>query len=109
MKSKDLEIFNEMPFYFWFKDEDGRYLWANRVLLEFAKTDMLGKTDNELPWVGNADALRAADKQVLETGETLRLRELVIDKPEKVTVNACKWLGELDGKKGVFGVSFVID
>ena len=109
MQSKDLEIFNEMPVFFWFKDEDGKYLWVNRVLNEFAKVDMIGKTDHQLPWADNADALRAADNQVLETGKTVRLHEQVLDKPQKTTVNACKWQGELNGKKGVFGVSFVID
>jgi len=36
MLAKDLEVFNEMPFYFWVKDEEGRYIWVNRALNEMA-------------------------------------------------------------------------
>ncbi len=36
MQMKDLEIFNEMPFLFWVKDEDGRYLWGNKAISQLA-------------------------------------------------------------------------
>ena len=47
MQIKDLEVFNEMPFLFWVKDEDGRYLWGNRAISQMAKEDVIGKTDYE--------------------------------------------------------------
>jgi PAS domain-containing protein len=108
MQRKDLAIAEEMPFLFWFKDEEGRYLWANRAISELAKTDVIGKKDSELPWAEDADALRVGDNQVLETGQPRFLHESV-KKPTPVTLNVCKWAGELDGTKGVFGISFVID
>jgi hypothetical protein len=27
----DLKVFDDMPFLFWVKDEDWRYLWGNRA------------------------------------------------------------------------------
>ena len=110
MQIKDLEVFNEMPFLFWVKDEDGRYLWGNRAISRLAKEEVIGKTDHELLWAENAEALRAVDQQVLETGKTRFLHEYV-DKSGhgKVTLNVCKFVGELDGQKSVFGVSFIIE
>ena len=100
MQSKDLEIFNEMPFLFWVKDEEGRYLWGNRTISEFAKEDIAGKTDAELMWSDNAEALKAADKKVLDTGEPLFLREYVGNSGKgKSTLNVCKFVGEFEGKK----------
>lgn len=49
MTSKDLEIFNEMPFFFWVKDEEGTYLWVNKALREMAEEEVVGKKDAELP------------------------------------------------------------
>ena len=46
MQAKDLEAFNEMPFFFWVKDEEGRYIWVNHALNEKAGVDLTGKTDN---------------------------------------------------------------
>ena len=110
MQSKDLEVFNGMPFYFWVKDEAGRYVWVNQALAEMAKQDLVGKTDLEAGWATDAEGLRADDKKVLEAGQTLYVRESAhVPGRGKVTLNVCKFVGELDGKKGVFGVSFVID
>ncbi|MEJ2070928.1 MAG: PAS domain-containing protein [Syntrophobacterales bacterium] len=110
MQSKDLEVFNNMPFFFWVKDEAGRYLWVNRALSEMAQQAIIGKTDLEMGWAADAEALRADDKQVLETGKTLYVQEYAhVPGRGKVTLNVCKFVGELDGKKRVFGVSFVIE
>lgn len=110
MQAKDLEIFNQMPFLFWVKDEEGRYIWGNRAIADLAGQEVVGKTDAELPWADNAEALRADDKQVMETGMPIFAHENV-DKSSRgtATLNVCKFVGELDGKKHAFGISFVID
>jgi PAS domain-containing protein len=108
MQIKDLEIFNDMPFLFWVKDEAGRYLWGNRAISQLAGTEIVGKTDHELPWAADADGLRVDDNQVFETGKPRFVHEYV-NKPDKITLNVCKWLGVLDGKKRCFGISFVIE
>jgi PAS domain-containing protein len=110
MRIKDLEIFNEMPLFFWVKDEEGRYIWGNRAISQFAGEEMVGKTDHELPWADQADALRALDKQVLETGKARFLHEYVDESGHgKATLSVCKFVGELDGRKCAFGVSFIIE
>ena len=110
MQSKDLEVLNEMPFLFWAKDEQGRHVWGNRAINQLAQENVIGKTDYELIWADNADALREADKKVFETGQPSYLHEYV-DKSGrgKATLSVCKFVGELDGKKCVFGISFVIE
>ena len=91
------------------KDKEGRYIWVNRALREMAQKDIIGKTDREMGWAADAEALRADDQKVLETGDTLYLHEYAhVPGRGKVTLNVCKFVGELDGKKGVFGISFVI-
>ncbi|MGI9533732.1 MAG: PAS domain-containing protein [Thermodesulfobacteriota bacterium] len=110
MQAQDLEIFNQMPFFFWVKDRDGRYIWVNNALAELANGKIFGKTDNELPWAENADKLKAADRQVLETGKAQFIHEYVDESGRgKVTLNVCKFVGELDGQRCAFGISFVIE
>ena len=110
MLSKDLEVFHNMPFFFWVKDEEGIYIWVNRTLADMAQQAIIGKTDREMGWAADAEALRADDKQVLETGKTLYLHEYAnVPGRGQVTLNVCKFVGELNGKKGVFGVSFVFE
>lgn len=110
MRTKELEIFNEMPFLFWVKDEDGRYLWGNRTICQHAGEDIVGRTDYELVWAENAGIIRAGDKQVFDSGEPKYLQEYVAEFSRgRTTLNVCKWLGELDGNKRCFGLSFVIE
>ena len=42
MTSKDLEVFNEMPFFFWVKDDEGTYLWVKKALREMAGDEVVG-------------------------------------------------------------------
>jgi PAS domain-containing protein len=110
MQTKELEVFNNMPFFFWVKDEEGKYIFVNRALAEMAQQDIVGKTDREMGWSADAEGLRADDKQVLETGKTLYVHEYAhVPSRGKVTLNVCKFLGDLDGKRCCFGVSFVIE
>ena len=110
MQIKDLEIFNQMPFSFWIKDETGKYVWCNRAVSQLAKGEVIGKTDRELIWADNADEFQADDKQVFETGKPIYRHEHMDESSQgKVTHSVCKWLGELDGKKQCFGIAFFIE
>ncbi len=92
MQSKDLEVFNKMPFYFWVKDEEGKYIFVNRALAEMAQQDIMGKTDCEMGWSADAEGLRGDDKKVLETGKTLYVHEYAhVPGRGKVTLNVCKF------------------
>ena len=109
MNIQDLEVFNEMPFLFWVKDEGGRHLFGNKVICELAGEDVVGKTDRQLIWAKDADKLQADDKQVLATGKTSFIHEHVQQSVQgNATLNVCKWVGDLDGKRCCFGISFII-
>jgi PAS domain S-box-containing protein len=64
----------------WAKDREGRMLYMNRALERLAGlslSDVLGKTDaewNDTP--GEAEAFRAADQRILETGQAEDLEEV---------------------------------
>jgi len=75
MGAKDLEIFDEMPFLFWVKDEEEKYSWGDRTISQLAGENVVGKTDHELVWSESADVLRAAGRQVFELGKPSYLRE----------------------------------
>lgn len=109
MQNSDLKVFDSVPFFFWAKDEEGCYIWANQALKTFAKEDLVGKKDSDLPWSNDANALEAVDKAVLESGETKYIHEHLKNFPdEEATLSVCKFSGELDGKKCTFGISFII-
>ena len=107
MTSKELEVFNQMPFFFWVKDEEGTYLWVNDALQAMAEEDIVGRKDAELPWKDAAETLRADDLKVLETGEPLLVHEIV-QKPNNDDLSVCKFVGDFEGKRCAFGVSFVV-
>ena len=110
MTPSDLEVFNAMPFLFWVKDEEGRYLWGNKVISALAKEDVAGKFDRELIWADNAEALRVADQEVWEKGEPVFTREVVNKSGRgQATLNVCKFIGDYEGQRCVFGISFIID
>lgn len=109
MEAKDLEVFNAMPFFFWVKDEEGRYLWGNKTICEAAGENVAGKTDDELPWANNADTLRADDKRVFESGDPLFIHELAENSADQtIDLSVCKFIGNFEGKRCAFGVSFVV-
>jgi PAS domain-containing protein len=99
-----------MPFLSWVKDEDGKYLWGNRAISHLAQEEVIGTTDHQLIWADNAEALRASDEKVLESGAPVFTQEYV-DKSGKgrATLNVCKFVGALEGKRRVFGISFTIE
>jgi len=109
MKINELEIFNEMPFLFWVKDKEGRYLWGNRTICQLAGEDVAGKTDNELTWKDNAPTLQKDDVAVFSSGKPSFIHEYIDKSNEgKAALNVCKWVGDLDGNQCCFGISFVI-
>lgn len=108
MQAKDLEIFNEMPFFFWVKDEEGTYIWVNKALRKMSESEIVGKKDSELPWANDAEKLREHDLKVLETGMPIYLNEFVAE-PHEDNLSVCKFVGEFEGKRCAFGVSFVVE
>ena len=73
----------------WWKDTKGRYLGcnknvANRIGLE--PSDIIGKTDYELPWKEQADELVRNDKIVMEQGITITQEEPVANTSGEVLI-----------------------
>ena len=67
------------------------------------------KLDSELLWKADADALVRNDKDVLATGQPHFIHERVKHSEHgDATLSVCKWVDDLDGRKLVFGISFVI-
>lgn len=109
MKFRDLKAFEGVPFLVWVKDEDCRYLWGNRAICDLAGRDVMGKKDSELIWKANADALVRNDEDVLASGQPHYYHEVVDHSDHgKATLSVCKWVDELDGRRFVFGVSFIV-
>ena len=65
MDIDDLKVFNEMPFLFWVKDREGKHLFGNEVICHLAGEDVVGKTDRELVWAKDADALQGMVTNIL--------------------------------------------
>lgn len=73
---------DHLPGAWWVKSSAGAYLYANRtteVNLGAASGGVLGKTDFDFLPREAAQALRAHDAQVLETGENLEVIEQITD------------------------------
>ena len=111
MTLDEIKILDRAPFFFWVKNRSGVYLWGNQTICNFAEEDVAGKTDHDLVWSENADALLVADKQVFETGEANTLKEFVDHCSHgkgNYYFNVCKWLSEIDGQPCCFGLSFIV-
>jgi PAS domain S-box-containing protein len=66
-------VFDTFPLAVFWKDRESRYLGCNHNFAQDAHlslpTDIIGKTDHDLPWgTIEADAYRADDRQVIESG-----------------------------------------
>jgi PAS domain-containing protein len=110
MHIKDLELFKEIPFCVWVKDEQGKYVWANRAVSQLAGEEVVGKTDRQLVWADDAPAIQAADTEVFRTGKPHVQREHAAKSSRgEVTMNSCKWLGDLENRRGCFGISIPVD
>lgn len=72
-------VLDNSPAVIYVKDREGRYLSVNRSfaeLFEDPSQDFVGKTDHELFTQDRADAYRAFDRRVMETGKTEQREEV---------------------------------
>lgn len=106
------QIIANMPGHVYWKDRDGVYLgyndtYARRIGFEKG-SDIVGKTDYELPWPEfSADVFRANDKKVMETGLPLATQEVaLIDCKEAVMLSQKIPLRDRSGEIiGILGIS----
>ncbi len=68
-------ILDSIPMGVFWKDRDSRYLGGNRAVARDAAlaspTDLVGQTDDELPWAQDAAFFQAGDRRVMESGQPL--------------------------------------
>ncbi len=64
-------LFEHLPIPAFTKNRDGQYTSSNAENQKYWSVDLIGKSDLELLAPMEADALRAVDLRVIETGETL--------------------------------------
>ncbi len=61
-----------VPVNIYLKDKQGAYLWCNpyvaRTVGMVSNRDIIGKTDNDLPWHDQAEKLRQIDRRVMTCG-----------------------------------------
>src|SRR3990167_10660859 len=74
-----MDILAAMPVQIYWKDNHGVYLGCNdqqAKMVGLTKgTDIIGKTDNDLPWRQPADALKEHDRHVMEEGQACCVEE----------------------------------
>ena len=72
-------IISNFPAFVYWKDRNGVILGCNDLLAQsvgYSKaTDIIGKTDYELSWKDQADAIRENDQQVMKAGKVLVTEE----------------------------------
>lgn len=73
-RSKSLlrTVIDTVPVTISWKDRDSRYIGCNRSMALAAgiatPSELIGKTDDDLPWSAQAEQFRAEDRAVMETG-----------------------------------------
>jgi len=79
-EEKIKEIIDIIPGNYWLKDRYGRYIGCNDTVANMlgleSSQNLIGKTDYELPWSEQAEALIENDRKVMELGETHRYEEI---------------------------------
>jgi len=73
--------FLEIPGLIFFKDTNSAYIGANHNFLSLAGlnslSELIGKTDQDLPWKEQSNAIRKNDLSVLQTGQLLQAEEIL--------------------------------
>jgi len=110
MQASDLVIFNAMPVLFWVRDSNHTYLWANNAMKEAADNDVVGLTDDDMPWSNYKKEFERSDRLVFDSGETYFSNSMVINNEEageQAKIVMCKWLDDFEGKDCVYGMTLI--
>ena len=109
-----LQMFTDMPFLVFVKDEELNYVWGNNSFLELidlvSLEELVGKSDHDLIWAGYADELNKNDRAALSSNQPVTITESS-DIPGKGTVGATvrKYPIELDGKRCLMGIAIITE
>jgi two-component system, OmpR family, aerobic respiration control sensor histidine kinase ArcB len=105
-------VLKHIPVSVYWKDKDGVYLGCNEYMAHLAGVEssaqIIGKTDYDMPWHKEADALRDADKKVMASGQSITLEELgrLANGEIAIFLTTKKLLRDTDNNVvGIYGVS----
>ena len=78
-----LNLISKLPGHIYWKDKNGHYLGSNDNQAKFLGfkhgSDLIGKTDFDLPWKSKANQLKEIDMHVMNKKETYSVEEIVKD------------------------------
>jgi PAS domain S-box-containing protein len=105
-------VLDAIPSRVFWKDRDSVYLGCNREFVSdagvAADTDIVGKTDDDLPWRNKAEDFRKADRRIIESGipqmGLVELYEMPLGPPRWFDVSKLPLIGADGEAKGVLGI-----
>ena len=101
-------LIDNIPQRIFWKDRESRYLGCNSAFVRDAglasKEQVIGMTDDALPWALSAAELRDGDRQVIATGQPSMNQERDIHRDGEVRTSITSKLPLLDGAGRIIGV-----
>jgi len=70
-------VIRNSPDLIYILDQDLRYIWAPKIVLNLTSEETIGKTDHDFFSPAEADRLDAINRKVLATGETVRYEKCI--------------------------------
>lgn len=107
------ELIDFLPAHIYWKDKEGAYLGCNLAQAKSAgvqsQSQLLGKTDAEMPWSEQAKALRARDLDVMQSKQMKTFEEdtTTVDGVKRVFLSKkMPWIDPQKNVQGIVGISF---
>ncbi|HEY2021475.1 sensor domain-containing protein [Paraburkholderia sp.] len=101
-------LIDNIPQRIFWKDRESRYLGCNTAFVRDAglasKEQVVGMTDDAMPWARSAVEFREDDRQVIATGQPLMNQEHDIHRNDEVRTSITSKLPLLDGAGRIIGV-----
>lgn len=103
------QLLNQFNLYIWAKDKSSRYIYVNENYAKAAGMDspcqMIGKTDDEMPWRNFADEIKHGDQAVMNGATRINSMERTntIDGVRDILVSEMRFVdrnGDILGVKG---------
>ncbi|MEM1060339.1 MAG: PAS domain-containing protein [Verrucomicrobiota bacterium] len=111
MNATQLAFFDSMPFMVVIRNRNGEYVYANNAVVELAGQEVVGHTDDDMPWSQHKKDFSEQDAHVFNSGESKFIFEYTVHDRftgESVRLHYCKWLDEFEGEECVFALAMPI-
>lgn len=103
------QVLDSLNLYIWAKDKNFRYLYCNENYARAAGLDspgeIIGKSDDQMPWRKQADFFREGDQDVFDGKIRVNVPEveIMVDKVADILVTESKLLDKSDRFIGIVG------